>query len=180
MYYGYIYKTVNKINNKLYIGKLKGYFNISYKGSGIILKRAIKKYGAINFTVRPIAYAKNKQELNKLECKYIKDYRLKFGLQKMYNIADGGQGGALFTGHHHSRDTKSRLRFARLGKKHTKETIMKLSRSRPHSKSCLCPFCKNKCGLGVGTFGFKGRVHSLKTKRAMSKARTLYYIERNR
>lgn len=44
--YGYVYQTINLINGKKYIGKHKSnVFDESYKGSGVYLSRAIKKYG---------------------------------------------------------------------------------------------------------------------------------------
>ena len=41
----FIYLTTNLITNEKYIGKHHGELNDSYLGSGIILQRAIKKYG---------------------------------------------------------------------------------------------------------------------------------------
>lgn len=43
-----IYKTTNKINGKIYIGRYCGNRS-SYLGSGSYLKRAIRKYGKDNF-----------------------------------------------------------------------------------------------------------------------------------
>ena len=44
--YGYVYETINLVNNKKYIGKrVKSKFDINYKGSGKILKQAFEKYG---------------------------------------------------------------------------------------------------------------------------------------
>jgi len=44
-----IYKTTNKINGKIYIGK-DTTSNPQYLGSGKLIKRAILKYGVENFT----------------------------------------------------------------------------------------------------------------------------------
>ena len=47
----YVYKTTNLINGKIYIGisKKKSTDSLSYLGSGKALKRALIKYGKINF-----------------------------------------------------------------------------------------------------------------------------------
>ncbi len=75
----YIYKTTNLINNKIYIGKRNGNFDIKYLGSGIAITHAIKKYGKINFKVEAIVYEKDTDKLNILEKQYIVEYRQKLG-----------------------------------------------------------------------------------------------------
>ena len=47
----YIYKTVNLLNNKIYVGKSEKEVaeTKSYYGSGKILKNAIRKHGKENF-----------------------------------------------------------------------------------------------------------------------------------
>ena len=48
--YGYIYKTTNKINGKIYIGQHRcDHFDESYIGSGSRLLKAVKKYGRCCF-----------------------------------------------------------------------------------------------------------------------------------
>ena len=42
---GYIYKTTNLINQKIYIGQKRGRFNPGYFGSGVYITKAINKYG---------------------------------------------------------------------------------------------------------------------------------------
>lgn len=44
--FGYVYKTTNKVNNKIYVGKHKSNcFDENYLGSGTLLSSAIKKLG---------------------------------------------------------------------------------------------------------------------------------------
>ena len=93
MSHGYLYKTVNLINKKIYIGQKKGEFNHNYYGSGLHIQRAIKKYGKSNFKVKVIAFVKTKKQADQLEKKFIAEYRKLKGLKKVYNITDGGQTG---------------------------------------------------------------------------------------
>lgn len=89
--YGYIYKTTNVLNGKIYIGKKKGSFTPTYKGSGKYLRNAINKYGIENFNVEVIEYCDNLQIQNERE-KYWIAYFEQQGYS-MYNISKGGDGG---------------------------------------------------------------------------------------
>ena len=92
--YGYIYKTTNKLNDKIYIGQKKSdiFLENKYLGSGKYLKHAINKYGAENFTVDFVDKADSREQLSKLEIYYIALYN---STDKTigYNIAKGGIGG---------------------------------------------------------------------------------------
>ena len=70
----YIYQTTNLINGKKYIGKHIGYINDDYLGSGIILNKAISKYGKENFKKEILEIVNNNIELNEREKFYIKLY----------------------------------------------------------------------------------------------------------
>ena len=95
--YGYVYKTTNLINSKIYIGQHKSeIFDDNYFGSGKYLKNAINKYGEDNFTIEVIEWAEDKNSLNVLEKRWIRFYRNQNYV--MYNIADGGEGGDVFSG----------------------------------------------------------------------------------
>ena len=86
-----IYCTTNLINGKKYIGK-EVTPTKHYKGSGKILKQAIKKYGKDNFKKEILATTNDIKFLSELEEYYI-DY---YGANKsdlFYNITKGGNGG---------------------------------------------------------------------------------------
>jgi hypothetical protein len=88
---GYIYKTTNLINGKIYIGQhITDKFEPKYLGSGLKIIKAIKKYGKENFKVELLHESKNLQRLDSAEIFYIEEYEAtnpKIG----YNILIGGQ-----------------------------------------------------------------------------------------
>lgn len=93
--YGYIYKTTNNVNGKIYIGQHRSDdFDPNYYGSGKILKRAIKKYGIESFSVSVLTYCNSKSEMDSLERQFIKIYDSR-NPSIGYNIAYGGEGGDL-------------------------------------------------------------------------------------
>lgn len=96
--YGYIYITINLISNKKYIGKHKGTdFDRYYKGSGINLQKAIKKYGYENFETKIIEKCYSDEELNEREIYWINYYNA-VNDRSFYNIAEGGTGGNTYAG----------------------------------------------------------------------------------
>ncbi len=102
---GYIYKITNLINQKSYIGKCKGKPEETkkYLGSGIIITKAIKKYGKEKFK-KEILENIIDGDLNEKEKYWIKYYNTFEGYG--YNLTYGGDGGPLFKNHKHSKETK--------------------------------------------------------------------------
>lgn len=89
-----IYKTTCLTSGKYYIGKHKTLnLNDGYLGSGLLLKKAIIKYGKNNFIREILFECQNKDELNVLERQIVDDALVKDG--GSYNLALGGQGGDL-------------------------------------------------------------------------------------
>jgi group I intron endonuclease len=119
----YIYKTTNLINGKIYIGKSEKHFNPNYYGSGILLKKSVKKYGIENFSVELIEKCDSIEELNYREKYWILQY-----IDNSYNIAEGGTGG--WTTKNYTSEQKLEygklLSEIRKGRKHSEETIQKL------------------------------------------------------
>ena len=92
-----IYQITNKINGKRYIGQHM-YEDESnpmgkYKGSGLNLRRAYKKYGIGNFETE-ILYkrVRDKATIDAMEIWAIEKY------SPEYNIAKGGSGGDTYSG----------------------------------------------------------------------------------
>ncbi|MEK5231859.1 hypothetical protein MHB42_08790 [Lysinibacillus sp. FSL K6-0232] len=97
--YGFIYVTTNKLNGKKYIGKciydrVNNWEN--YLGSGVYLKRAIKKYGKENFEREIICNAYSEEELNQLEEFYLNYFDV-VNSTEYYNIKLTSIGGDIFT-----------------------------------------------------------------------------------
>jgi group I intron endonuclease len=91
--YGYIYETTNMVNGKKYIGKrVSDIFDKYYKGSGLLLRRAIDKYGFDNFKCVVLQECYSNDELNEAEKHWIK-LRNAAESDNYYNITDGGDGG---------------------------------------------------------------------------------------
>ena len=113
---GYIYKTTNLINNKIYIGKKIGDPNKSenYFGSGILLKKAVRKYGKDCFTKEILEIIVD-GDMNERERFWIKKFKSNSIIG--YNLTEGGDGGSLFKGKHHSKETKEKLRNFKLKSK---------------------------------------------------------------
>lgn len=84
-----IYKTTNKINGKIYIGKDSNN-NPKYIGSGVYIRLAIKKHGIENFTKEVLEYctASNINEREKYWIEKENSRDKKIG----YNISPGGDG----------------------------------------------------------------------------------------
>ena len=88
-----IYKTTNNINGKIYIGKDSNN-NPYYLGSGVYLKKSIKKYGRENFTKEIVEHC-TLQNINEREIFWIDFYKStnpKIG----YNKTFGGDGANSF------------------------------------------------------------------------------------
>ena len=95
---GYIYETTNLINGRKYIGlSSKKEFDKSYLGSGLILKKAVEKYGRENFEVKPLEYHDSKEKLIEAERRVIKERKANIS-DKYYNICEGGQWGDVISG----------------------------------------------------------------------------------
>lgn len=114
--YGYIYLTTNLINGKQYIGKHKSKtFDEAYKGSGILISRALNKYGFDNFECHILCECFSDEELNEKEKYYISLFDA-VDDEQFYNIAPGGQGGDLNSGRVFSEEHNRKISIANTGK----------------------------------------------------------------
>ena len=128
-----VYKTTNTVNGKYYIGMHQtNDLNDSYLGSGKILKQAIKKYGAENFSKEILYVFDNEQEMRD------KEKELVVISEDTYNLCDGGKGGFGYLnrsglssrkGSAHSLDSKKKMSENRRGIPVSEQTKLKLSKN---------------------------------------------------
>lgn len=178
---GFVYMTINKVNNKKYIGQHKN-FEDDYLGSGKVLQRAIKKYGKENFERIILDIAYSPQELNEKERYYIKCYNAVTS-KMFYNIHVGGEGGDTFSGKLESEKEEFRNRMSEVtkgknngmyGKNHsvsTKEKIRLTRLANMKFYNFLSEEFRNKMSVVTSgkNNGMYGRQHSEESKNKMSK-----------
>lgn len=164
--YRYIYLIKNNINNKTYIGQhTTKNLDDNYFGSGMLLKKAIEKYGKENFEFGYLVFCSNHIELNEQEKIWIKFFKNHTN-RGNYNIRDGGQDEFIFS---HSEESKIKISKNKtrhiwtekerkamsdrvsgenhpLHKKggHSEETKEKLKIIHKNRKILKCPHCKKE------------------------------------
>jgi len=115
--YFYLYKIINKLNGKIYIGQKTSSVpperDKCYFGGGRLIKLAIKKYGKDNFEKEIIWIADSKESMNSLEIIMIMLY--KSLVPRGYNISKGGESPT--EGTKHSEEHKKWLSRIQTGKK---------------------------------------------------------------
>lgn len=103
-YTGKIYLITNNINGKIYIGQTTSYRD-SYMGSGIFIKKAIKKYGKHNFSkIILVDNIELPKQLDCLEFFYIKLYNSR-NSKIGYNIREGGNNSSF----NHTKESKQKI-----------------------------------------------------------------------
>ena len=133
--YGLIYKTENLITADTYIGQTTRMSDTEYFGSGIIISRAIRKYGRENFEREILCYCKSQEDLDHKEKLYISL------LKPSYNIGMGGSGAGK-----HSEGTKLILKYYATGIIPSDETRNKLSLIHKGKKRTLEQCARIKAG----------------------------------
>ena len=173
-WYGYVYKTVNLLNGKVYIGRRKCPFDRSYHGSGIRVTRAIKFHGPHYFLTEVLSYATTFDELCAMEIQHIRAYRQRLPTDMLYNIADGGEGG--FTGCNPSKETRQVWSEQRRGENNGMHGVHLNGELNPRWGVKLTDETKRKIGeanrrRSGSDHGNYGKVRSPETREKISRSK---------
>jgi group I intron endonuclease len=142
MIYRYLYKITNKINGKIYIGirKTPRKTDNGYMGSGLAVKKAIKKYGRENFLKEILFYFKTDEEMFAKEKEIVNEVFV--SNPETYNLIMGGRGAP--AGENHPLFGKKRPKHSDYMKKNNptkgvsrpqsvKDAISKANKGKKHS-----------------------------------------------
>jgi hypothetical protein len=166
-----IYKITNKLDNKIYVGKHKTEDkNDEYFGSGLLLKRAVKKHGKEYFVKEILIECKSEDEMNQKEMDIVDEIFI--SRDDTYNIKLGGCGGFDYI------NTNELNRTELAVSNHKKNNRPDIARKKLSELMEDGEFRKelnmkrtNILKLYHST-GFEGRTHTEETKKKMSDAKT--------
>ena len=123
--YGIIYKTTNTLNGKIYVGQHKTQvIDDGYMGSGRLIQRALKKYGAENFLREVLEVVLSREEANLREEFWIRE----LGANNPtigYNITQYAWGGQPLT-----EESRAKISAAHTGKILSEETKEKMRKPK--------------------------------------------------
>ncbi len=112
---GIVYKAINKINGKIYIGKTFGSLDrrlyMHCRSKNGIFSKALRKYGVQSFELAIIDTAGSNAVLSEKEIYWIAYYQCK--VPGGYNLTDGGEG---MRGHRPSESTRKKMSESSKGK----------------------------------------------------------------
>jgi len=146
-----VYKIINKINGKTYIGQTTRSIEDRWiehcKPANELrsyISNAIQKHGKENFVIEELSKAVTQEELDALESKLIETHRTMS--PNGYNLRMGGSGGAL------SEEVKLKISMTSKGKKLNEQSIAKMKATKRTNKhlyvtynetTVKCSKCKN-------------------------------------
>ncbi len=163
----FIYRTINLINEKFYIG-MHSTDNLDdgYIGSGDKLRRSIKKYGKENFKCEILEFYPNRNSLKDREKELVNDELLKNSM--CMNLRLGGEGGGKIWNEEHGK------KFQIAGNKAFKEKIKTNLKLRNEFIERMLITNKKIDENGKRSWGdWTGKKHSDETKLKIGKTNSI-------
>ena len=177
-----VYKITNKINQKYYIGMHKtDVLDDGYMGSGKILKKAILKYGIDNFAKEILHIFDNEEDMKK------KEKELVVISERTYNLNEGGHGGFGFI----NSDPETILKKGKNSYIAMKKTMEikygsnwqsisgKIGNQACRTKHPELSKTIAKRGHEEGWLSFKGKKHSVQTKKTIGMKNSIHQQGKN-
>jgi hypothetical protein len=159
--YHYIYKTTNLKNGKFYVGMHSSdNLNDGYLGSGIRLRRSIRKNGKENFKIEILEFFPNRISLSLREKELVNKNLLKDPM--CMNLKPGGSGGFVNDNH--------KYKFSEAGKKNLIKGSPEVQKLLMNDEWNKWFSNRIKLGLQKSNFDhatFRNRLHTEETKRKM-------------
>lgn len=170
--YHYIYKTVNLLNGKYYLGMHSSYnLEDGYLGSGKRLKYSINKHGKENHKIEILEFVDSREELKKKEKEIVNLNEI--AKKECMNLQVGG-GGGFSSKEHHRKCT-----MAGLKSQWNDPEFIKRHKTRAGKTISIYNRITNKKGINNP---FYGKHHTKETKEKISvsnKAKAFQKGEKN-
>lgn len=133
--YHYVYKIVNVLNDKFYIGiHSTNNLDDGYFGSGIQINRSIKAHGKENHRKEILFFFTNRLQASEKEAELVTEETLKNPLC-MNLLIGGSHNNKVRQNYTHSQETKKKISIANSGRKQSAEHIEK-SRLKRVGRKC--------------------------------------------
>ena len=178
MYYT-VYKVTNTINGKVYIGRHRtDNLNDGYFASGVLINHAVKKYGRKNFEREIIHFAKDFDDMKRLELEEIEKHHG----SNCYNLSMASNGSEItseetkkkisksLTGYVRTEENKRKISEGSKGKVMSAESRKKMSESLRGRKQSAETIIKRANKLR----GMKKRPHTEEAKKRISESKKGY------
>jgi len=160
----YIYKTTCNVTGRYYIG-MHSTCNLEdgYMGSGLRLRRSLRKYGVENHTKEILEYLKTREDLILREIEIVTKELI--ADDKCMNLKEGGQGGWINEDHQKRAQISSRISCKKRFDEDEEFRVKTLIIMKNNLRQAYLD------GKYHGNANFKDKNHSEETKQFMSEQR---------